>query len=463
MRRICRDDASRTSSAWAHTANMDLHAENPHLAHAARRVPLQKRRGRGHLRRQGEEPALARPLLSARGLAGQRQNRLADARGGRCRLHPGRQRSTKRSRSKTTSSSSASRASTSCCATTRPTPTSSSRWPTAIPRSSSPAACARTAAPTTVPIFPAISRYRIADLLHRMLPVAQLQGRSLALPPAPLPAVLHQALPRPLRRRTSPRRRTTAKPCATRSCSSKAASRSWAARSKQRMEAAAGRRAVRTRGEISRPAHHRQPGAGEAAHRHRRQRRRGRLRLSLRKRHARRESLPHARRQDRRSPRVLLGGPVRSWCRRKKITRRIAPEAGAPLPERIQPARFLLCPAQAALHRSAYVPRSILVPVDFADRDALCHLLASAPGTRRDRRSAARRKALARRPRRPEREAKLRPALPRAAAHPEGDPGVAAGHPHASRAAPPHRVLRHLAHPGRGDGRLHGGVGRTAR
>jgi excinuclease ABC subunit C len=65
--------------------------------------------------------------------------------------------STKPWRLKTTSSSSASRASTSCSATTRPTPTSSSRSPTASPKSSSPAACARTAPPTTAPTFPATS------------------------------------------------------------------------------------------------------------------------------------------------------------------------------------------------------------------------------------------------------------------------------------------------------------------
>ncbi len=48
--------------------------------------------------------------------------------------------------------------------------------------------------------------------------------------------------------------------------------------------------------------------AGKAAHRHRRAGRRRRcLRLSLRRRLPRRQSLPHAQRQDRRPPRILLG------------------------------------------------------------------------------------------------------------------------------------------------------------
>jgi len=61
--------------------------KNPHPAHAARRVPLQERRRRGHLCGQGKESALAGAVIPPRSRAGQRQNRLADARGRRPRLH----------------------------------------------------------------------------------------------------------------------------------------------------------------------------------------------------------------------------------------------------------------------------------------------------------------------------------------------------------------------------------------
>ena len=49
---------------------MDLQAENPHLAHLRRRVSVQGRRGRGDLRRQGQEPAQPGALLFPRGALG---------------------------------------------------------------------------------------------------------------------------------------------------------------------------------------------------------------------------------------------------------------------------------------------------------------------------------------------------------------------------------------------------------
>ena len=52
------------------------------------------------------------------------------------------------------------------------------------------------------PYFPGNLAYRVVDLIHRSFLHPQLQGRSLALPSARLPAVLHPSLPRPLRRRT---------------------------------------------------------------------------------------------------------------------------------------------------------------------------------------------------------------------------------------------------------------------
>ena len=97
-----------------------------------------------------------------------------------------------------------------------------------------------------------------------------------------------------------------------------------------------------------------------------------------------------------------------------------------------------------------YVPRSILVPVDFDDRETLAdaaHRTHRPP--HRNRRPAARRKALPRRPRRPERQAVLHPALPRPRAIAQSHSGSPRRRPHAPRTPPPHRVLRHLPHPGR--------------
>ena len=51
------------------------------------------------------------------------------------------------------------------------------------------------------PYFPGNLAYRVVELIHRSFLLAQLQSRSLALPPARLPAVLHSSLPRTLRRR----------------------------------------------------------------------------------------------------------------------------------------------------------------------------------------------------------------------------------------------------------------------
>ena len=97
-----------------------------------------------------------------------------------------------------------------------------------------------------------------------------------------------------------------------------------------------------------------------------------------------------------------------------------------------------------------YVPRSILVLAVIkvnGDKD-------------RHRRSSARRQKIPRRSRRPERPPILHTALPRSRAFAQSHSGGARRRAHAPRAAPPHRVLRHLAHPGRGDGSLAGCLGR---
>ncbi len=108
-----------------------------------------------------------------------------------------------------------------------------------------------------------------------------------------------------------------------------------------------------------------------------------------------------------------------------------------------------------------YVPRTILLPADFADRATLAEFLTQRSGRKVELSPApARRKTLARRSRRTKRQAELRSAIPRHAAHPENYSGVAAGHPHAPRTPPARRVLRHLSHSGHRNRRVHGRLGK---
>jgi len=89
-----------------------------------------------------------------------------------------------------------------------------------------------------------------------------------------------------------------------------------------------------------------------------------------------------------------------------------------------------------------YVPRTILVPVDFDDRESLAALTERAYGTsHRAGSSAARGKALTCGPGRTEREAVIHAALPRAGALAQGDSGGAGRRADAAGAAAPHRVL----------------------
>ena len=132
----------------------------------------------------------------------------------------------------------------------------------------------------------------------------------------------------------------------------------------------------------------------------------------------------------------------------------------SPHDRRVQPSSILLCPAQAALHRPAV--RAALHPGAGGFRGSRRALPPARRAHRppgRNRRAAAWREAFPRRSRRSECEAELRSALSRVAAVAEGDSGVAAGPAHAAGTAAPHRVLRHLAHPGRGDCRLDGRLG----
>ena len=134
---------------------------------------------------------------------------------------------------------------------------------------------------------------------------------------------------------------------------------------------------------------------------------------------------------------------------------------------RFRSRRVLLLPAQTALHRPALCAAEHLRAGRLRGPRESGRTAIRATGGRRCsrhprpyRRPAARRQALAHRPGRQQRQAILRPALPRDEAQHEGHPGSLAGRAWPARAPAAHRVLRHLAHSGSGDRRLHGGVGR---
>ena len=108
-----------------------------------------------------------------------------------------------------------------------------------------------------------------------------------------------------------------------------------------------------------------------------------------------------------------------------------------------------------------YVPRTIYVPVDFSDRETLSGLLAThtkhrveiAVPQRGEKRSLV---DLAAQNAKQSYDQRFRVLAPSRKAIQE----ALAGRAHARRPAPHHRVLRHLPHPGRGNRRLHGRLGR---
>ncbi len=126
----------------------------------------------------------------------------------------------------------------------------------------------------------------------------------------------------------------------------------------QRMAGRSRARAVRAGGQVSRPDLDRRAAGAEAAHRSRGGRRCRRLRLSLRERDAGGEPVPHARRQDRRQARVLLGRPQRDGRR------------GG-----FDPGEFFSSLLKQVYLDQQYVPHTIYVPVDFEDRETLEEVL----------------------------------------------------------------------------------------
>ena len=126
-----------------------------------------------------------------------------------------------------------------------------------------------------------------------------------------------------------------------------------------------------------------------------------------------------------------------------------------------EPAEFFSSLLKQFYLDQPYVPARIHVPVDFEDREALEELLTEKRGRKVEIHTPQRgqKKAMLDAGR-DQREAQLRPALPRAEAHRRRPSRrrceEALG---SARAAPPHRVLRHLPHPGHRHGRQHGGLG----
>ena len=166
---------------------------------------------------------------------------------------------------------------------------------------------------------------------------------------------------------------------------------------------------------------------------------------------ARREPVPHARRQGAGPARILLGGLGRSGI--------FGAAAGEPA--------FLVGDFFSALLKqlyldAPYVPRRIYIPVDFEDRAALEELLSEKPRLADYIEVPQRgRQALADRSGREQRQAILRSALPRDEAENRCDEERCRRMVFCLPDEPiAHRVLRHFAHPGRGDRRHHGGVGR---
>ena len=108
-----------------------------------------------------------------------------------------------------------------------------------------------------------------------------------------------------------------------------------------------------------------------------------------------------------------------------------------------------------------YIPHNIYVPVDFEDRATLEEVLSEGQNRkvqihvpqRGDKRSLVDLVGQNAKQAYDQRFRVMKPTT-------KADTGSVAGRAHAAGAAKAHRVLRHLAHPGRRDGRVDGGVGR---
>ena len=135
-------------------------------------------------------------------------------------------------------------------------------------------------------------------------------------------------------------------------------------------------------------------------------------------------------------------------------------EAGADEAE-FDPGEFFSSLLKQLYIDQQYVPHTIYVPVEFEDRDALEQLLAETRGRARaypDARSAetsAPWSIWSAKNAKQSYDQRFRVLKPTPASLPRPCRRL-----HAGGAAPAHRVLRHFAHPGRGNRGLHGGLGR---
>ena len=181
--------------------------------------------GRRDLRRQSQKPSLPGTFLPPGWSPGQRQDRLAHARGRGRRLHPGGKR-TRGAGARKQPHQAAQAALQHPAARRQDLPLRQADPGRPLPQG----LCDPQAAQGRKRLLRTLLSRQPGASGGRpdppQLSAAQLQGRSVALPSPALPAVLHQALPGTLRRRPHHARGVPAKRCATRRCSWKAGRRS---------------------------------------------------------------------------------------------------------------------------------------------------------------------------------------------------------------------------------------------
>ena len=124
-----------------------------------------------------------------------------------------------------------------------------------------------------------------------------------------------------------------------------------------------------------------------------------------------------------------------------------------------EPERVLSDTLQQFYAQGRYVPREIVVPAEIPDRELLEAWLTERRGTNvRIHLPQRGEKVRLARAGRAERAARLRARVEAPAQAVAGDPALAAGPARPRARAEPHRVLRHLEHPGLGRRRVDGGV-----
>ena len=386
------------------------------------------------------EPAQPGPQLLQRGPAGRRQDRHADPRSPRHRLHPGRQREGSAGARKQPHQA-VQAALQHPAARRQDLSRTSSSPPRSIPRVYVTRRLRRTAPPTTARISRAISRTgwcTSSTGTSRCRRARSISSRKHTHPACEYH--IHRCLG-PCVDGLIDRRSNTPKRSATCGCSSKAGTGNWrdepaSAHGEPPPRRCASRKPAALRDLIS---HSRGDGA-EAEDGRRRRRRHRHLRLLRRAAAGRGESVPPAQRPGS-STAASSSGKISSSSTRPSSSRRCS---------------------SRSIWISSTSRRMIHVPVDFEDREDARRSLSEKRG----------RKVEIHTPQRGQKKAMLALVETNAkhsfdAAVPRDEAVVARRSRRrcrtrsACRNAPrPHRVLRHLAHPGHRQGREHGGVGR---